>query len=176
MQVASIDRRATFERIIHAHQRGVWRYLRFIGCSRSEADDLTQETFLAAWKSEFEEINEAATAGYLRTVAKSRFLMMLRSKGRRPKETEFAEVDADWVQLVEYDEGWDERADALEECMQHVQGKAREVIDLNYRVGLRYAEIGQRMGMKSEGVRTLMKRVIAKLRECMERKLEWPAE
>ncbi|MCA8911036.1 MAG: sigma-70 family RNA polymerase sigma factor [Planctomycetes bacterium] len=174
--MASIDRRTTFERIVHAHQRGVWRYLRFIGCSRVEADDLTQETFLAAWKSDFEEINDAATAAYLRTVAKSRFLMMLRAKGRRPSETEFVDVDADWVQLVEHDDGWDERADALEDCLQIVQGKAREVIDLNYRVGLRYAEIGERMGMKPEGVRTLMKRVIAKLRECMQRKLEWPAE
>lgn len=176
MQVASIDRRMTFERIIHAHQRGVWRYLRFLGCKRTEADDLTQETFLAAWKSGFEEINDAATAGYLRTVAKSRFLMMLRARGRRPSETEFADVEADWVQVIEHETVWDERAEALEECLQHVQGKAREVIQLNYRDGLRYAEIGQRMGMKSEGVRTLMKRVIAKLRECMERKQAWPAE
>lgn len=176
MQVASIDRRATFERIIHAHQRGVWRYLRFIGCSTTEADDLTQETFLAAWKSDFSEINEAATAGYLRTVAKSRFLMMLRTRGRRPAETDLVEVDADWVQLVESEDEWDVRTVALEECLQGVQGKAREVIDMSYRQDLRYADIASRLGMKPEGVRTLMKRVIAKLRECMERKLEWPAE
>ena len=176
MQVASIDRKSTFERIIHAHQRGVWRYLRFIGAGRTEADDLTQETFLAAWKADFEEINDAATAGYLRTVAKSRFLMMLRAKGRRITETDFAEVEADWVQLVEQDGGWDDRTIALEECLQGVQGKAREAIDLNYTKDMRYAEIAERLGMKPEGVRTLMKRVIAKLRECMERKLGWPAE
>jgi len=176
MQVASIDRRATFERIIHAHQRGVWRYLRFIGCSTTEADDLTQETFLAAWKSDFSEINEAATAGYLRTVAKSRFLMMLRTRGRRPAETDLVEVDADWVQLVESEDEWDVRTVALEECLQGVQGKAREVIDMSYRQDLRYADIARRLGMKPEGVRTLMTRVIAKLRECMEMKLECPAE
>lgn len=171
MPVASIDRRTTFERIIHAHQRGVWRYLRFMGCSTAEADDLTQETFLAAWKSDFVEINETATAGYLRTVARSRFLMMVRARGRRVTETDFAEVEADWVQLAGQDESWDERGAALDDCLQQVQGKARELIDLNYREGLRYAEIGDRLGMKPEGVRTLLKRVIGKLRECMERKL-----
>ena len=176
MQVASIDRRTTFERIVHAHQRGVWRYLRFLGCSRTEADDLTQETFLAAWKADFDEINEAATAGYLRTVARSRFLMMLRAKGRRISETDLVEVDSDWVQLVDNEDEWDVRVVALEECLQGIQGKAREVIDMNYRQDLRYADIAGKLGMKSEGVRTLMKRVIAKLRECMERKLEWPVE
>ncbi|MBZ0138038.1 MAG: RNA polymerase sigma factor [Planctomycetes bacterium] len=176
MQVASIDRRATFERIIHAHQRGVWRYLRFIGCSAPEADDLTQETFLAAWKADFDEINEPATAAYLRTVAKSRFLMMLRARGRRPAETDLVDVDADWVQLVENDDGWDVRTVALEECLQGVQGKARQVIDMQYGQDLRYADIAATLGMKPEGVRTLMKRVIAKLRECMERKLEWAPE
>jgi RNA polymerase sigma-70 factor (ECF subfamily) len=152
----------------------VWRYLRFLGCSRAEADDLTQETFLAAWKSDFVEINDAATAGYLRTVARSRFLMMLRTRKRRPGETEFVDVEADWVQLVEHEEEFDQRADALEDCLQHVQGKARTVIDMNYKQDLRYAEIGEQLGMKPEGVRTLLKRAIAKLRECMERKLEWP--
>jgi RNA polymerase sigma-70 factor (ECF subfamily) len=176
MQVASIDRRETFERIIHAHQRGVWRYLRFMGCSRAEADDLVQETFLAAWKSDFTEINDAATAGYLRTVARSRFLMMLRTRSRRPSETEFVDVDADWVQLLDNEEQVDSRADALEQCLEHVTGKARTVIDLSYKQDLRYAEIGDRLGMKPEGVRTLVKRVIAKLRECMERKLEWPPD
>jgi RNA polymerase sigma-70 factor, ECF subfamily len=176
MQVATADRRATFERIIRDHQRGVWRYLRFIGCSVTEADDLTQETFLAAWKSDFVEINQCATAGYLRTVAKSRFLMMLRTRGRRPPESDLVSVDADWVQLAGEGDAWDARTAALEECLQGVQGKAREAIDMQYRQNLRYADIARAMGMQPEGVRTLMKRVIAKLRECMERKLEWPGD
>lgn len=175
MQVALVDRRTDFERIIHAHQRGVWRYLRFIGCSTPEADDLTQETFLAVWKvmqrDEFTEINDAATAGYLRTVAKSRFLMMVRTKGRRITETDLVSADTDWVQMIEMDQAWDHRSIALEECLQGVQGKAREVIDLNYRDNLAYKDIAARMGMKPEGVRTMLKRVLAKLRECMERKL-----
>lgn len=175
MPVATVDRRATFERIIHTHQRGVWRYLRFMGCSRAEADDLAQETFLAAWKSDFTEINDAATAGYLRTVARSRFLMLIRTRGRRPREAEFVDVEADWVQLTEHEDEFDQRAIALEDCLQHVQGKARTVIDMNYKQDLRYAEIGEQLGMKPEGVRTLLKRAIAKLRECMERKLTWPA-
>ena len=34
-------------RLVREHQAGVWRYLRVLGCPATEAEDLTQETFLA---------------------------------------------------------------------------------------------------------------------------------
>ena len=33
--------------LVQKHQAGVWRYVRFLGADTAEADDLTQETFLA---------------------------------------------------------------------------------------------------------------------------------
>lgn len=176
MTVAALDKRVDFEALVHTHQAGVWRYLRFIGCSRTEADDLVQETFLAVWKSGFEQYSDAATAAYLRTTARSRFLMMLRTRGRRPKESDLAEVDADWMALAEDGDGWDERVEVLQKCMQPVTGKAREALDLCYRMGLTQAEIAAKLDMKPEGVKTLLRRVIEKLRECMEAKLKWPPQ
>lgn len=176
MTVAALDKRVDFEALVHTHQAGVWRYLRFIGCSRTEADDLTQETFLAVWKSGFEQYSEAATAAYLRTTARSRFLMMLRARGRRPKESDLADVEADWLALTEEGEAWDERMDVLQKCLQPVTGKAREALDLCYRLGLTQAEIAGKLDMKPEGVKTLLRRVIEKLRQCMEAKLKWPPQ
>ncbi len=181
MLVALVDHRVVFERIIRDHQAGVWRYLRYLGCSPPEADDLTQESFLAAWKSvqkgEFVEINEVATAGFLRTVAKSRFLMAIRAKGRRITEADTAEIDADWVQLAGAtgEAEWDERMIALEHCLQHLGDRAKTVLELLYRNELTQVEIAHKLEMKPEGVRTLLKRLLAKLRECMEGKLNWPA-
>lgn len=176
MAVAALDKKARFEALVHAHQQGVWRYLRFIGCSRTEADDLAQETFLAVWKSGFEEYSDAATASYLRTTARSRFLMMLRTRGRRPRESDLADIDADWLMLAQEGEAWDERIEVLQRCLAHVQGKAREALQLSYRDGLSQAEIAQRLQMKPEGVKTLLRRAIDKLRQCMETKLKWPTE
>ena len=34
--------------LIESHQAELWRYLRYLGCDAAEAEDLTQETFLAA--------------------------------------------------------------------------------------------------------------------------------
>jgi RNA polymerase sigma-70 factor, ECF subfamily len=174
--VATGDRQAVFERIIRDHQAAVWRYLRFLGSADTEADDLTQETFIAVWnalcKGEFRVFNKAATAGYLRTVARSRFLMHMRAKGRRISETDLVEVDSDWVQAVgEEAEGWDLRLDALDECLKLVNGKSRQVLEKHYMEGLKQVEIARQLGMQPEGVRTALKRVLAKLRDCMESKV-----
>jgi len=172
--VATGDRRDLFERIIRDHQAAVWRYLRFLGSAEAEADDLTQETFIAVWnaleKGEFREFSSAATAGYLRTVARSRFLMSVRAKGRRIRESDLALVDEDWVQAAGEDGGeWDTRLDTLDECLKLVQGKSRIVVMRHYQDGARQVDIAAELGMKPEGVRTILKRALTKLRECMER-------
>ena len=69
-------------RLIEQHQAGVWRYLRALGCNATEADDLTQETFLAVIQKPFEDYNSAATAGYLRKVAHNLFITVRRRAGR----------------------------------------------------------------------------------------------
>ena len=176
MAVAVLDRKAQFEQLVHSHQKGVWRYLRFLGASAAEADDLTQETFLAAWRAGFTQISPAATSAYLRTVARSRFLMMVRTRKRRITESELADVEADWIALTNEGDDWDDRMEVVDRCLQGVQGRAREALDLFYRQGRSYAEIAPRLELKPEGVKTLVRRVVEKLRQCMEAKLKWPAE
>ncbi|HRJ79073.1 MAG TPA: sigma-70 family RNA polymerase sigma factor, partial [Planctomycetota bacterium] len=66
------------EALIVAHQAGVWRYLRYLGCDRAQADDLTQETFLQVLRHGFEQRGERETAAYLRKVARNCFLMSVR--------------------------------------------------------------------------------------------------
>ena len=57
--------------LVDQHQADVWRYLRYLGAEASDADDLTQETFLAVSRSKFEQRTPAETAGYLRTAART---------------------------------------------------------------------------------------------------------
>ncbi|HEX7449919.1 MAG TPA: sigma factor, partial [Pirellulales bacterium] len=57
-------------RLIEEHQAGVWRYLRVLGCNAAEAEDLTQDTFLAVLEKPFHDYQRAATAAYLRQVAR----------------------------------------------------------------------------------------------------------
>src|SRR5262245_36527973 len=69
-----------FSALVLHHQAGVWRYVRFLGADAAEADDLTQETFLALARAEFVEHDERQTAGYLRVVARNQLLALRRKQ------------------------------------------------------------------------------------------------
>lgn len=49
------DRETVFARMVHEHQAGLWRYLRYLGCEPALAEDLVQEVFLAVWQRPFED-------------------------------------------------------------------------------------------------------------------------
>jgi RNA polymerase sigma-70 factor (ECF subfamily) len=176
--VAGLERTTAFERLLRTHQAGVWRYLRFLGAAPVEADDLAQETFVEVWRRPFVEVSERASAAYLRRVARSRFLMRVRTERRRPPVASLEDLDRAWEEWLGGEEGaagarsgWDERLDALERCLEGVKARARDALDLRYREGLARESIAERLGLSVEGVKTLLRRVLEALRECMERRL-----
>ncbi|MEL7266571.1 MAG: sigma factor, partial [Planctomycetota bacterium] len=69
--------------LVQFHQRGIWRYLRMLGCDENTAEDLTQETFLKVLRqSNFVQHSDAATASYLRRTAHNLLVSMHRKEGR----------------------------------------------------------------------------------------------
>jgi RNA polymerase sigma-70 factor (ECF subfamily) len=170
MLMAPIDRRTELERLVNTHQRGVWCYLRYIGAAETEADDLTQETFLAVWRTPFDDYDVHATAAYLRQVAKNKFLMFVRSNARRPA-VDLVAAEAEFASFAN-DDGGDAHIEALTDCLKGLQGKAREAVEYYHLQGNSRAATATRLGMTEEGLKSLLKRVKDSLRECVERKLK----
>ena len=157
------------ESLVRQHQAEVWRYLRYLGASASDADDLTQETFLAMGRAAFEERCPRATAAYLRKVARNQLLMLRRSAGRKINTVELAAAEQVWVDLVE-PQGMDSLLDLLGDCLEHLDGRARQAIDRFYRDDEGRTEIAEALQMKPEGVKTMLRRTRQLLRDCIERK------
>lgn len=166
----AVDRRQELEQLVRTHQRGVWRYLRYIGAGNAEADDLTQETFLTVWKQPFQQYDEKATASYLRQVAKNKFLMLLRAQKRRP---EVNDLDAATQLFSDFarDDSGDAHMLALTGCIEALKGKAKQVVQVYYYEGHSRASAATEMKVTEEGIKTLLRRVKDALRECVERKL-----
>ena len=83
--------------LIERHQRGIWRYLRMLGCDCSTADDLTQETFLRVLrKDSFVQHNDAATSSYLRRTAYNLLVSNHRKHGRVQTVAEPVLLDEIW--------------------------------------------------------------------------------
>ena len=161
--------------LVAVHQAGVWRYLRFLGCSAAEAEDLAQETFLAVLRRPFEDQGRAAAAGYLRTVARNLFLKHRASVGRAPAAVDLDRADVTWRDLAEED-GGDAYLDALRACLGRLEPRPRRALELQYASGRSRAEIAADLGLGEEGIKTLLRRARALLRACIETRLRAPHE
>jgi RNA polymerase sigma-70 factor, ECF subfamily len=161
-----------FATLVRKHQAGVWRYVRFLGADPSEADDLTQETFLALARAEFVERDERQTAGYLRVVARNQLLALRRKQNREIGTVELEAADSVWAAAAGPDGSLAGYLDALGDCLKQLEGRAREAIDLHYRDSASREAIAERLEMQPDGVKTLLRRTRQVLRECVERKLK----
>lgn len=168
---AVMGRQLDLEALILTHQAGVWRYLRYLGCERGQADDLTQETFLKLIESDFEEISPTATAGFLRTVARNLFLSNLRKSPRVQSVEDVELADNAWQEAGDEGDG-EARLQALRGCLENLKGQMREVLDLFYKQHMRGAEIAQLLDLSEENVRVMIHRAKQALRKCMDTKLK----
>lgn len=171
MKAVSTQRARLVEELVHRHQDSVRGFLRYLGCPTSQVDDLTQDAFLSFLSARFEDRGEAATAAYLRRIARNLFLKTLRREGRGPQIEDLDGAERAWVHF-EDDDGGDSYLDALRRCLGSVEGVARDVIVMRYRSNLRREAIAGRLGLSASGVKSILVRTRRRLRECVERRLE----
>ncbi len=158
------------EALVRRHQQDVWQYLRLLGRAPADADDLTQETFLLAFRKGVRSIDARATGAHLRRIARFLHLNQHRADTRRRASAERAWCDA-------IDDAWsagrgeftsDDYLAVLRRCRSRLRGRQHTVIELFYRNGFSRAEIATRMGMTENGVKTLLQRTRERLRRCIE--------
>jgi RNA polymerase sigma-70 factor (ECF subfamily) len=156
--------------LVRTHQAGVWRYIRFLGADRTEADDLTQETFLAFARSEFRQRCDRQTAAYLRVVARNQLLALRRKQNRDISTVDLEAADTVWAAAAGPDGSLTDYLDALRECVEQLEGRARHAVNMHYRENYGRESIAAALDMKPDGVKTLLRRTRQVLRECIERK------
>jgi RNA polymerase sigma-70 factor (ECF subfamily) len=62
--------------------------------------------------------------------------------------------------------------EALRECLKMLEGRSRHVLNLRYGEGLKPAAVAERMRISSGAARTLLMRVRASVRKCIERRMK----
>ena len=152
-------------RLVRAHQAEVWRYLRYLGASAELADDLTQETFLQLLRTPFAERSAAATATWLRTVARNLYVKAF----RRPPFAlaELDTIEATWTGFAG-DDGGQQSLARLRECVERLPGRARDAVRWHYEERKSRADIGARLHIGEDGVKSLLRRARALLKACID--------
>jgi len=157
--------------LVRQYQAGIWRYLRYLGSDDAMADDLTQETFLAVIRKPFERRGDTQTAAYLRTVARHKFLRAA-EKSRRVLGVEDLDIAETVWAGANPDGTGNDYLDALDDCLEQLNGRARAAINGRYRDGRSRAEIAEELDMTVDGVKTLLRRTRNSLRQCIQGRLQ----
>ena len=162
---------ARVEQLVRAHQDSVRGFLLFLGCHRSKVDDLVQDAFLSVLSAGFEDRGDERAGAFLRKVARNLFLKSLRDESRRPQVLAAEEAELTWTRFEAEDDG-SGYLTALQRCMEGLGARPQEVLALRYRESLRRAAIAERLGMSESGVKSILVRTRARLRDCVERRLD----
>lgn len=160
--------------VVRINQAGIYRYLRYLGADRPTAEDLVQETFLAAFKSRTAEQDLCSPSAWLRGIARNLFLQHCRRDRRSPvvvggEHLERAENTWRLVFLRDGD-GFD-YLEALRQCLHDLPSKQRDVLDMRYRDAKSRGEMAQFLGISEDGIKSLLRRIRAALAKCVEKRL-----
>ncbi|WP_254511914.1 RNA polymerase sigma factor [Anatilimnocola floriformis] len=158
-------------RLIETYQVGIWRYLRALGCDAAQAEDLTQETFLAALQRPFQDINPAATSAYLRKIAFNFYISYRRRAGKVTAVENVEELDRTWSHWAGEDDG-EGLLDLLRDCLKGLTERARQSLEMRFRDQSSRQDIATALDISPDGAKNLMQRAKQQLRDCIESKID----
>ncbi|HYG75687.1 MAG TPA: RNA polymerase sigma factor [Planctomycetota bacterium] len=169
---------AELETLVRMHQAEVYRYVRYLGAeSTSVAEDLAQETFLAAFRSRDLDAprDERKQSAWLRGIARNLFLMHCRRSRSNPVHADSASLEqAEQIWKQEFLREGDgfETIEALRRCLETLGEKQRRMLKLHYAENKSRSELAELFAMSEDGIKSLMRRLRGALAQCIRRRLE----
>ena len=155
----------------------VYRYVAYRVPLPSEAEDLTAQVFLNAWKAigSYKSLNDKPFVAWLYTIAHNQVVNYYKSKNQTTVFTSIDEAkdladgngynnpDTHSNKLAEYEE--------LREAIWKLPPDQQQVIHLRFVEELSHAEIGRLMGKPEVTVRGILSRAIESLRKSLKREI-----
>jgi RNA polymerase sigma-70 factor (ECF subfamily) len=184
---AHVDQ-ADFSALMHRSYRKVFNLAYRLTCSRSDAEDLTQEAFFRAYRGFQEYEGDRPFENWIFRIVTRLFLDLVRSRRRRVQTVSFdAPVRTDAgeeslaVQIADGAPNPEELlmrqtfSESLQSALEGLRPEQRLLVILADVEGMPYAEIAQVAGVPVGTVRSRLHRAHRKLRQAMEAAQQRPA-
>jgi RNA polymerase sigma factor (sigma-70 family) len=153
-----------FERMYNRHVGDVYRYALAVMRNPADAEDVTQTTFLNAYRAFVEKGNRPEKPqNWLIAIAHNVCRQRFRQSARRPSEVAFEDDIADTIADDEAISGED-----IRRALSHLAFNQRAALVMRELEGRSYAEIAEILDVSTSAVETLIFRARRALREQLE--------
>jgi RNA polymerase sigma-70 factor, ECF subfamily len=153
-----------FERMYKRHVGDVYRYALAVMRNPADAEDVTQTTFLNAYRSYVEKGNRPEKPqNWLIAIAHNVCRQRFRQSARRPSEVAFEDDIADTIVDEDTPSG-----DDIRRALGHLAFNQRAALVMRELEGRSYAEIAEILDVSASAVETLIFRARRALREQLE--------
>src|SRR6266496_319724 len=153
-----------FERMYKRHVGDVYRYALAVMRNPADAEDVTQTTFLNAYRSFIEKGNRPEKPqNWLIAIAHNVCRQRFRQSARRPSEVAFEDDIADTIVDDDTPSGED-----IRRALGHLAFNQRAALVMRELEGRSYVEIAEILGLSTSAVETLIFRARRALREQLE--------
>jgi RNA polymerase sigma-70 factor, ECF subfamily len=173
-EAAAVDKQrldADFSSLYKTHLRDVYSYAYYRVGNHHDAEDLTEQTFLQAYRH-FERAQRESKGRPLRPwlirIAHNLAANYYRDRSRRPQT---AIDDADMLAATHTTEALVQDRDDLKrilECVQQLPDDRREALIMRFALGMDNREIARALGRTDGATKVLLHRAIRQLEELVE--------
>src|ERR671932_1146330 len=157
-----VDR--SFERLSRRHVRDVYHYALAVLRNPADAEDVTQTTFMNAYRAFARGERPQTPQNWLIAIAHNVCRQRFRQLQRRPSELPLEEEDA--AQIVPDDDA--PTAEDIRRALSHLAFNQRAALVMRELEGRSYAEIAEVLNLSTSAVETLIFRARRALREQLE--------
>jgi len=162
-----VDR--AFERLYRRHALDVYRYAQAVLRNQADAEDVTQTTFMNAYRALERGERPESPHNWLIAIAHNVCRQRFRAASRRPQEVMIEDDVADHLVQPEDDDA--PSPEDIKRALSHLGFNQRAALVMRELEGRSYAEIADLLGVSVSAVETLIFRARRALREQLEAKL-----
>lgn len=161
-----------FLRLFTANESAIRAFVRRLVPSRSDADDILQDTSIVLWEkfSEFREDGDFLKWAF--GVAKFEVLAWRRDKARDRLVLDESVVEQLATEAPRDEDLLSRQREALEACLARVKPKDRSLLVKAYQSGSRVKEVARKSGRSETGFYQWLHRMRGSLLECVRRNLK----
>jgi RNA polymerase sigma-70 factor (ECF subfamily) len=166
-----------FAELYDIYARRIYSFVFFKVANREEAEDITSEIFLKAWRYINENKDIESFSGLLYKLARNSIIDLYRSKASRKEifsidEQESEEVEDKKVWDISFEEKIEEKIEVQKiiTALQSLKQEYREIVTLRYVDEMEISEIAEITGKGHISIRVTLHRGLKKLKQLLENK------